>query len=105
MAWPPKGRLEHRFIARKTDIAKLSFIEVRERTKRSPMISPSPERGMQIKQTVDDRENDMIISQWGGSVVAAGHLIQVIQSIYRDGVIAGLKVVVPDEATWESEQS
>lgn len=47
----------------------------------------------------------MIISQWGGSVVAAGHLIQVIQSIYRDGVIAGLKVVVPDEATWESEQS
>jgi hypothetical protein len=103
MAWPPKGRVEYRVIARKTDIAKLSFIEVRERTKRSPTIAPSPERGMQIKQAVDDREDDMVISQRGGPLVAARHILQLVQSIYSDGTIAGFKVVVPDEAMRESK--
>jgi hypothetical protein len=105
MAWPSKGRVEYRVIARNTDIAKLSFIEVRKRTKRSPTIAPSPERSMQIKQAVNDREDDMVISQRGGPVVAVRHIFQLVQSIYSDGTIAGLKVVVPDEATWESEQS
>ena len=105
MAWPPKGRLEHRFIARKTDIAKLSFIEVRERTKCSPTIAPSFQRSMQIQQAIDGRENDMVISQRDGPVVAARHILQLVQSIYSDGTIAGFEVIVPDEATWESEQS
>jgi len=60
---------------------------------------------MQIKQAVDDREDDMIISQRGGSVVvAARHIPQLGQSIYSEGTIAGLKAVVPDEAMRKSEQ-
>jgi len=83
----------------------LSVIEVRERTKRLPVVSPLPARSMQIKQAVDDREDDMIISQRGGSVVvAACHTPQLGQSIYGERTIAGLKAVVPDEAMRKSEQ-
>ncbi|HET8544151.1 MAG TPA: hypothetical protein VFL68_06575 [Pseudolabrys sp.] len=83
----------------------MSFIEVRKRTKRSPTIAPSPERRMQIKQAVDDREDDMVISQRGGPLVAVRHILQLVQSIYSDGTIAGFNVVVPDEAMRGSEQS
>jgi hypothetical protein len=83
----------------------LRFIEVGERTKRSPTVSPSLEGSVQIQQAINDRENDMVISQRDGSVVAPRHILKLIKSIYSDGAIAGLKVVVPDEAMWEFEQS
>ena len=57
---------------------------------------------MQTNQTIDDREDEMVISQCGGSVVVT---LQLVKSIYRDGAIVDPRAVVPDELIWKFEQS
>jgi hypothetical protein len=69
------------------------------------MVSPSLEGRLQIEQAIDDRDDDMVVSQRSGSVVAAPSSLQAIKSVDRDRAIVGLKVVAPDEAMREFKQS